>query len=95
MILEKFVKYISIGINNILNCFNPDLIVINSSFTIFFPHLIKEIEGALHNRMNQNSVICSSTLQDTAILLGGACICINHFLGINFIHENNESNEYN
>lgn len=95
MILEKFVKYISIGINNILNCFNPDLIVINSSFTIFFPHLIEEIEGALHNRMNQNSVICSSTLQDTAILLGGACICINHFLGINFIHVKNESNEHN
>lgn len=92
-ILNRFVKYISIGINNILNCFNPDLIVINSSFTIFFPHLIKEIEASLHNKMTQHSVICSSTLQDTAILLGGACICINHFLGIHFIHEKNETHD--
>jgi len=81
-IVEEFITYISIGINNILNTFNPDLIIINSAFTTFLPSLTQDITLALNNRMNHFCRITPSKLQDTAILLGGAYVCAKKFLGI-------------
>lgn len=91
IIVDKFIKFMSLGINNILNTFNPDIIVINSSFTIFFPDVIGKIERSIKNRMNKYCTIVPSKLQDTAILLGGTCVCIRNFLGIKSLHlSNNE-----
>lgn len=81
-IMEKFIKYMSVGINNILNAYNPDIVIINSSFTIFFPGLTKLIEQSLKSRMNSFIHILPSSLQDSSILLGGICVVIKHFLGI-------------
>ncbi|MDF2905582.1 MAG: hypothetical protein K0R34_903 [Herbinix sp.] len=81
-IMDDFVKYMSIGINNILNAYNPDIVIINSSFTIFFPHITEKIEAALTSRMNSYIRIVPSILQDTSILLGGICVAIKGFLGV-------------
>lgn len=87
-ILDVFVKYISIGVNNILNTFNPDIIVINSSFVTYFPQIIDRIESSIKNRMNKYCTIVPSKLQNLAILLGGACISIKNFLGIKYLQLN-------
>ena len=81
-IMDDFVKYMSIGVNNILNAYNPDIVIINSSFTIFFPHITEKIEAALTSRMNSYIRIVPSVLQDTSILLGGICVAIKGFLGV-------------
>ncbi len=81
-IMDDFVKYMSIGVNNILNAYNPDIVIINSSFTIFFPDITKKIEAALTSRMNSYIRIVPSILQDTSILLGGICVAIKGFLGV-------------
>lgn len=88
-IINQFISYMSIGINNILNTFNPDLIIINSSFTTHFPDITKEIGNSLNNRMNTYCKIVPSQLQDTSVLLGGAYVCIKKFLGINSLYFNN------
>ncbi len=30
-IMDRFIKYMSVGINNILNAYNPEIVIINSS----------------------------------------------------------------
>lgn len=87
-IMDDFIKYMSIGINNILNAYNPDIVVINSSFTIYFPHITEKIEAALTSRMNSYIRIVPSVLQDTSILLGGICVAIKGFLGIDMLKLN-------
>lgn len=87
-IMSNFIKYMSIGVNNILNAYNPDIVVINSSFTIFFPHITEKIESALTSRMNSYIRIVPSVLQDTSILLGGICVAIKGFLGIEMLKLN-------
>lgn len=82
-IMDQFIKYMSVCINNILNAYNPEIVIINSSFTIHFPHVLKQIEDALKSKMNSYIRIVPSVLQDTSILLGGACVAIKSFLGIN------------
>ncbi|NLK27625.1 MAG: ROK family transcriptional regulator [Clostridiales bacterium] len=82
-IIEQFIKYMSVCVNNVLNAYNPDIVVINSSFTINFPNVMEKIEDALTSKMNSYAKIVPSALQDTSILLGGVCLAIKGFLGIN------------
>ena len=70
-IMKQFVKYMSVCVNNVLNAYNPDIVVINSLFTINFPHITNRIEASLSSRMNSYVKIVPSVLQDTSILLGG------------------------
>ena len=87
-IMDDFVKYMSIGINNILNAYNPDIVIINSSFTINFPNITERIEAALSSKMNSYIHIVPSVLQDTSILLGGVCVAIKGFLGVDLLKLN-------
>ena len=86
--VDRFVSYISVGINNLFNTFDPEVIVINSGFTIYIPDLVDRIAAQLKNRMNDCSIVPSG-LQDTSILLGGVCVCIYHFLGVHYQAPNN------
>jgi predicted NBD/HSP70 family sugar kinase len=83
--MDDFIKYISIGVNNILNAYNPEIVIINSSFTISFPEILEHIEASLSSRMNSYVKIVPSVLQDTSILLGGICVAIKNFLGIELL----------
>ncbi|MDD3339001.1 MAG: ROK family transcriptional regulator [Lachnospiraceae bacterium] len=79
-IMNRFIKYIAIGINNILNTLDPDLIIINSSFTMNFPQIIPEIKAAITGRNHDICNLLPSELQDMSILLGGICYTRNKFL---------------
>lgn len=84
-IMDDFINYISIGVNNILNTYNPEIVIINSSFTISFPEILEHIEASLSSKMNSYVKIVPSVLQDTSILLGGICVAIKSFLGIDLL----------
>ncbi len=89
-IIDRFVKLMGLCINNVLNAYNPDIIIINSSFTSFIPALTKRIENSLNSRMNSFIRIESSLLQDSSILLGGICVAIKNFLGIGTLNLSNK-----
>ena len=78
--MDLFIKYIAVGINNLLHTFNPDTIVINSSFTMYFPEVCETITKRLHNTMRKYCRLVPSKLQDTSILLGGVYLCSRKFL---------------
>lgn len=80
--VADFVKYMAIGINNIVNIFNPQLVVLNSLLTAYLPDVVPRIQQQLKNPMSRGCTIVSSTLQDTATLLGGIAVCARQFLGI-------------
>ncbi|SHO52003.1 ROK family transcriptional regulator [Anaerocolumna xylanovorans] len=88
--INLFVKLISICTNNILNAYNPEIVIINSSFTSFIPGLSKRIEACLCSRMNSFISIESSSLRDSSILLGGICVIIKNFLGIKDLNLSNK-----
>lgn len=80
--MDCFVKYMSIGVNNILNAYNPEIVIINSPFTKSHTEILQQIEAALSSKMNSYIKIVPSVLQDSSILLGGCCIAIKGFLEI-------------
>lgn len=82
---DHFIKYMSVCINNLLNSYNPEIVIINSAFTIEFPELTKAISESLHSRMNDRVPIVNSLLKDNSILIGGICVAVKNFLGIDKI----------
>lgn len=78
--MERFIKYMAVGINNLLNTFNPDIIVLNSSLSMYRASLCDDITAKLHNSMKQYCRLVPSTLQDTSVLLGGIYMIRNRFL---------------
>lgn len=78
--MNRFIKYMSVGINNLLNTFNPDIIVLNSSLTMYHAHLCDDIAAELHSTMKRYCRLVPSTLQDTSALLGGVYLIRNRFL---------------
>jgi predicted NBD/HSP70 family sugar kinase len=79
-IMNRFIKYIAVAVNNILNTLDPDLIIINSSFTMNFPQIIPEIKAAVKGRNHDLCNLLPSELQDMSILLGGICYTRDKFL---------------
>ena len=81
--IDIFIKYMSIALNNILNIFNPDIVIINSTFTAGIPDLADRIAKSLHNTFNRGcTFVPASQDQDTVILLGGCWVCARKFLRI-------------
>jgi len=80
--MELFVEYMSIAVNNILNTFNADLIVINSSFSNYIPHIHQQIQKSLSALQHRDYRIIPSRLQDISGLIGGVRMSAEKFLDI-------------
>lgn len=88
-IVNLFVKYMSVGLNNIINSYNPEVIILNSSFTSLYPNLSEEIIKKLTSKMNNYSLILPSSLHGKSSLVGGLCVAIKNFLGIKYLKMQN------
>jgi len=81
-VIKSFIDYMSIAINNILNTFNPHIIIINSAVTTYLPNIIEKIKNSMNSRMSKYINIVPTTLQNNSILLGGVYIISKNFLKI-------------
>lgn len=81
-VMEDFIYYMSICINNIVNTYNPDIIIINCSIINERPTVIDLINQELNPRIRERVELVPSKLKDNSILLGGVIIAVKDFLGI-------------
>lgn len=81
-VIKSFIDYMSIAINNILNTFNPHIIIINSAITTYLPNIINKIKNSMSSRMSEYINIVPTTLQNNSILLGGIHTVSKNFLKI-------------
>ena len=80
--IQRFAKYLACGINNLWNLFCPECIIINSQIITYLPDVLNMTAAWLPKRFISQCTLRASSLQDSAVLLGGARICISKFLGI-------------
>lgn len=80
--MDLFIKYMSIGINNVINTFNTDLIVLHSFFSNSIPDINPRIIARLKRGQNRDCRIIRSRLQDLSGLMGGIRLCSQAFLDI-------------
>lgn len=81
-ILETNAFYLSIGINNISNIFDPHTIIINSSIYAKIPELLTIVTNNLDSRFTKKLMLKNSPLGKNGILLGGVALVSQNYLNI-------------
>lgn len=91
---NTLIEYLSQGINDIINIFNPEIFVLTSKILTFYPNSIEHIKENLYSSVSQYRKIVLSTLGNSSCVLGACAFAIKMFLQVPRItlkHAENES----
>ena len=92
-VMEQFVKYTAICVNNVINVYNPDYLVINCALTERFPSLFGKIQDVLTCDLGSNKKVVASNLNNS-VLYGGICVAVREFLRIIDFIQVDENSSY-
>ncbi|WP_156291825.1 ROK family transcriptional regulator [Oceanobacillus salinisoli] len=81
-LLNDFIRYLSIGLNNIINLYNPETIVLNSEVLKIYPNAVNQIKNNLTSSVSQYREIVLSDLGNKACILGACSYAIQRFLEV-------------
>ena len=91
--MEQFVKYTAICVNNIINVYNPDYLVINCALTERFPSLFGKVQEVLTCGLGSHKKVVATSLNNS-VLYGGICVAVREFLHINDFIQVEENSSY-
>lgn len=80
--IKTFLSYLAIGLNNIINLYNPETVVINSKVLNMYPNAISELESNLTSSVSQYGKIALSQLGTKACILGATALGIKKFFEV-------------
>lgn len=82
-IIQENVHYLSVGINNLIAHYDPEVIVLNSSLYREIPEMIHHLKQHLSNRFSDKITVRNTVLNEKSALLGGLVLNLQRFLNIN------------
>ncbi|WP_223636715.1 ROK family protein [Planococcus sp. 4-30] len=80
--IEQFFEYLSIGLNNVINLYNPETLVLNSEILKMLPDALDRIKSHLHSTFNQYRELKLSELGKDACVMGACALAVNRFLEV-------------
>ncbi|WP_077328377.1 ROK family transcriptional regulator [Virgibacillus siamensis] len=84
--VDEFLRYLAIGLNNVINIFNPEKVIMNGTIINKSPQLLKQLEGKLSSKFNNYHQIRPSRIGSDACALGGAASALRKYLGIDSLN---------
>jgi predicted NBD/HSP70 family sugar kinase len=79
---EEFIKYLSIGLNNIVNILNPETLVLNSELLKLYPDAENKIKSHLKSSVSHYNELFISELGNKAAIMGACALAIKNFMGV-------------
>lgn len=83
VIMDEFIKYMTVAIRNIINMFNPEIILVNSIITNECPEITTKITDNLNSNLKSICNLAPSSISKDNILKGGIAKAVCSFLNIN------------
>ena len=80
--MEPFLIYLSLGLNNLINLYNPETIVINSQLLTNFPDAIEKIKGYFRSSVSEFGEIALSELGEKACVMGACALSLKRFFDV-------------
>lgn len=84
-VIKKFLKFLGYGIVNVVNSFNPDLVIIGGEIIQAGPKLLEILKNAVKEHLlpeiYNNTILEFSSLKGDEVVLGAGLIAINKVLG--------------
>ncbi|GAB3045841.1 ROK family transcriptional regulator [Virgibacillus ainsalahensis] len=85
-IIENYLDYLAVGLNNIINIFNPEKIILNGVIINGNSPFINKIQDKLKSKINNYREIRASKLGKDSSALGGAALAIKRHFGLKTIN---------
>lgn len=80
--IDEFFEFLAIGLNNIINLYNPETIVLNSQVLKMYPGAIDRIKSLLKSSVSQYRELKLSDLGKDACAMGACALAIKSFLKV-------------
>lgn len=80
--LDQFLYFLSIGLNNLINLYNPETLVVNSEVLRLFPDTVNKLKAHLSSSISHYSVLQISEFGKKACIMGACALAIQNFLGV-------------
>lgn len=80
--IHEFIKFLSIGLNNLINLYNPEILIINSELLCLYPNAIDQIKAQLASTVSHYRELLLSELGKDACIMGACALAIKNFLDI-------------
>ncbi len=80
--MDRYLQYVSIGLNNIINLYNPETIVMNSQLLKIYPDSIEKLKGHLISSVSEYGEIVLSDLGNRSCVLGACALGVQQFLEV-------------
>jgi predicted NBD/HSP70 family sugar kinase len=81
-LMRDYIKFLSYGLNNIINLYNPEILVINSELLRLYPNALEEIEAKLTSTLGQYRKLMISEFGKNACSMGACALAIKNFLEV-------------
>lgn len=82
-LMKDYIKFLSYGLNNIINLYNPEILVINSELLRLYPNALTEINAHLTSTVGQYRKLLISDFGKNACSMGACSLGIKNFLEVN------------
>jgi predicted NBD/HSP70 family sugar kinase len=80
--MDEFIKYVSIGLNNIINLLNPETLVLNAELLKQFPKAMSIIKSNIKTSISNYKEIYISDLGTNACGMGACALALKNFLQV-------------
>ncbi|OZB98742.1 ROK family protein [Paenibacillus sp. XY044] len=80
--LNQFVYYLSIGLNNVINMYNPDVVVIDSELLRMVPDSLQSIQYQLRSQISHYRELTLSGMGRKSCVMGACALAISRFLDV-------------
>ena len=80
--MEQYIIDLSIGLNNIINIYNPETLVLTSELLKMYPNAVDEIKSNLNSTVSQYRDLVISELGNKSCAMGACALAIQRFLEV-------------
>ncbi|MGG3467208.1 ROK family transcriptional regulator [Neobacillus pocheonensis] len=80
--MEKFIYYLAIGLNNMINMYNPEVLVLDSELLRMYPDALAKIKEKLNSSISHYRELSLSMIGKKSCVLGACALAIKHFLEV-------------
>ncbi|WP_394141023.1 ROK family transcriptional regulator [Cytobacillus oceanisediminis] len=89
-LMKQALYYLSIGLNNLINIYNPEVLVLDSELLRMNPASLEIVKNHLHSSVSHYRKLAISSIGKESSILGACALAIKHFLDVpilNLAHE--------
>lgn len=80
--IDRLIMFLAIGLNNLINFYNPEILVVNSELLYLYPKAAQELKTFLSSTISQYSELFISEFGKKACSMGACALAIQNFIGV-------------